>query len=152
MFYITSPKKEVEEMKSLAQYLTSYTPPLHPRDADISWLKSREICVDGIKILTNYSIADHGDLKPCILTMSAKNMPFLPFTIVCKVAKMFLGTEELTLYEYTKDGSKIYSWMLLLRKNKPVCVEPASDKVIYHDFIFYRGKTDEGKTPEINVD
>ncbi len=153
MLYIKNPNENVREMKALAESLTPYTPPKHPKDEDISWLKSRDIIVDGVSMVVHYSVSDHGDLKPCLLTIGCKNVPFIPFTIVCKVARMFLGTENLTLFEYTKGGSKIYSWMVLLRKGKPVeHFNAKADKVNHHGFDFYRCDTSKEQevTPNLS--
>lgn len=140
MIYIKNAKEEVKEMKALADSLTEYSPPKHPKDEDISWLKSREIIVDGVAVVAYYSVADHGDLKPCVLTIGCKQVPFIPLYVVCKIAKMFLGDENVTLMEYTKGGSKIYSWMVLLRKGKPVehFDSAKAEKVNYNGFTFFR--------------
>jgi len=143
MLYITKPKDHVREMKAAARVLQPYSPPKLPKDDDISWLKSREIIVDGIPMIVHYSESDHGDLKPAVLTIGCKNAPFIPFTVVCKVARMFLGTENLTLFEYTKGGSKIYSWMVLFNRDKPVGNHHTdrAKKENYNGFDFFRGDT-----------
>jgi hypothetical protein len=143
MLYVTKPKDHVREMKGLAKSLHPYTPPRHPKDDDISWLKTREVIVDGIPMVVHYSESDHGDIIPAVLTIGCKNAPFIPFAVVCKVARMFLGTENLTLFEYTKGGSKIYSWMVLLNKGIPVGNHHTdkADKESYNGFDFFRVET-----------
>jgi hypothetical protein len=133
----------VREMKSLAETLKPYSPPRCPRDDDISWLKAREVVVDGIPMTIHYSVADHGDFNPAVLTIGCRNVPFIPFTVICKVARMFLGTDNLTLFEYTKGGSKIYSWMVLFNnKGEPVQDHHNDkDKESYNGFSFFRADT-----------
>ncbi len=143
MLYIVNPRTHVREMKGLAEALTPYSPPRHPKDDDISWLKTRDVVVDGVPMVVHYSVADHGDLKPAVLTIGCKNVPFIPLTVVCKVARMFLGTENLTLFEYTKGGSKIYSWMVLFNKGIPVENHHTdkAEKESYNGFDFFRVNT-----------
>lgn len=140
---ITKLKQHIEEMKNLAEILIPYTPPKYPKDDDISWFKSRDIIVDGIPIIAHYSIIDYGDLKPIVLTIGAKNSPFLPFGLVCKIARMFLGNENLSLFEYTKEGSKIYSWMVLFQEGiavKNSQIENAEHEN-YNGFDYFRVDT-----------
>lgn len=141
MFYIKKPEDHVKEMKRLANSLQPFTPPHHPLDGDISWFKSRDIIVDGVPLIVNYSIFDHGDLKPIVLNIGCKDVPFLPFTVVCKVAKMYLGDKYLTLYEC--ETNKIYSWSVLLRKGEPV--EHNEDKTLYsfNGLDFHRASLEE---------
>lgn len=144
MFY-GKPAQHVEEMKKLAEVLVPFTPPNQPKDDDISWFKSREIVVDGIPIVAHYSVTDHKDYRPIVLTIGAKKAPFLPFGVVCKVARMFLGDEYLTLFEYTKGGSKIYSWMILLHEGEVISnnqTERASQES-YNGFDFFRVDTSD---------
>ena len=144
MLYVKEPICHVEEMKRLARVLQPYTPPRHPKDDDISWLKTREIVIDGIPMVVHYSEADHGDMTPTVLTIGCKNAPFIPFTVVCKVARMFLGTDNLTLFEYTKGGSKIYSWMVVMNNGIPVENHHTNkgQKESYNGFDFFRIDTD----------
>lgn len=142
MIYITKPHDHVREMKKTAEFLIPFSPPCHPKDDDISMLRSRDIIVDGYPIVAHLMISDHGDLKAMVLTLACKQVPFLPMYVVCKIATMYLGTQYLTLLEYIKDGAKIYSWMVLLRKDEPVEHIDLSkgDKVSYNGLEFIRNK------------
>lgn len=137
---ITKPAQHVSEMKKLAEVLLPYSPPRQPKDEDISWFKSREIIVDGIPVIVHYSISDNGNFKPAVLTVGAKGAPFLPFGVVCKVARMFLGDDNLTLFEYTKGGSKIYSWMVLLQEGVAIDNNQTerANQESYNGFDFFR--------------
>lgn len=154
MLYTVKPEVHVREMKGLAGVLQPFTPPKHPADEDISWLKQREVIVDGYPMIAHYSEADYGDVKMDILTIGCKFAPFIPFNVVCKVAKMFLGESHLTLFEYTRGGRKIYSWMLISRDGKPVndFQMANSEKQNYNGFNFYRADTsgEQAVTPNLS--
>lgn len=143
MIYTIKPEVQIQEMKGLAGVLQPFTPPKHPGDEDISWLKQREMTLDGYYMIVHYSEGDYDDLRMDVLTIGCKFAPFIPFNVVCKVAKMFLGEKHLTLFEYTRGGRKIYSWMLINRDGNPVndfqMVD--SEKQNYNGFDFYRADT-----------
>ena len=144
MFRTYHPKEDVQELKNIAETLIQYSPPKYPLDNDISDLKSRNIIIDGIKCSIHYSILNHGDLKPYILTISPNNVPFLPFYILCKIPKLFFDTENITFSEYNKRGTKIYSWLVLLKKGTPVDVNgEVTEKINYRGFNFYLSNKDE---------
>jgi hypothetical protein len=153
MFY-TKLKDHVREMKKTAEAMMPYTPPKYPKDDDFSWLKTRDIIVDGIAMVVHYSLADHGDLKPAILTIGPKYGPVIPFITVCKTARAFLGDEYLTLFEYTIGGSKIYSWMVLLQEDKPVENQHSSrgEKESHNGFDFFRIDTNNEQEVTSEVD
>lgn len=119
MLNITKPEDHVREMTTLARFLQPFSPPKQPQDEDISWLKQRDIIVDGYQIVVHYTQSDHDDIRLDVLTIGCIT-PFLPLTIVCKVAEMYLGKENLILSEFTKSGRKIYSWMAMFREGKAI--------------------------------
>lgn len=140
MFYVKNPQVQAEEMKKMAKFLQDFTPPKHPVDEDISWLKQRELIVDGCPIVVHYSEADYGEIRMDILTISSKYAPFISFNVICNTVKLYLNKIKPTLFEYTKNGRKIYSWMVVNKKGKPVedfYVEN-SEKQSYNGFRFYR--------------
>lgn len=139
MLYIKSPEEQAKEMKSMAKFLHTFTPPKHPADDDISWLKQREMIVDGCPIVVHYSEADYGDVRMDILTISSKYVPFITFNVICNTVKLFLSGNP-TLFEHTKNERKIYSWMVVNRKGKPVedFQMEKSEKQNYNGFNFYR--------------
>lgn len=147
MLYTMKPEIHVREMKGLAGILQPFTPPKYPADDDISWFKQREVIVDGYSMIVHYSEGDYGEMRLDILTIGCKHAPFIPFNVVCKVAKMFLGDQYLTLFEYTRGGRKIYSWMLINRDGKPIndFQMTNSEKQTYNGFDFYRGNTSGDK-------
>lgn len=140
MNQITKPKDHVKEMLRTADFLVPYSPPLHPSDEDISLLRSREIIVDGYPLTAHLMKNDHKDIKTLVLTLFSKTVPFLPMSVISKTARMFLGDEHLTLMEYIQNGTKIYSWMILLKKGEAMEHFDVSkgNKVSYNGFEFVR--------------
>lgn len=153
MFH-TKLQKHVKEMKTTAEAMMPYTPPKHPKDEDFSWMKTREIIVDGVAMVAHYSIADLNDIRPAILTVGPKYGPVIPFVTVCKVARSFLGDEYLTLFEYTKGGAKIYSWMVLLQDGKPIENQHSTraEKESHNGFDFFRIDTNNEQEVTSEVD
>jgi len=155
MLYTVKPEVMVREMKGLAGVLQPFTPPRHPADSDISWLKQREMIIDGYPFIAHYSEADYGDVLMQVLTIGCKFAPFVPFNIVCKAVKLFMGDRDnLTLFEYTGEGRKLYSWMLASRDGKPVddFQMANSEKDNYNGFNFYRADTsgDQAVSPKLS--
>ena len=55
--------------------------------------------------------------------------PFLPFVVICKMAKTFLGDAHLSLVELFKGNRKVYCWAVnVTHDGKPVR-SPYSSKV-----------------------
>lgn len=115
--------KHIEEMRGLGEVLVKYNFPKAPSEweDDLNVLKMRELIIDGYYVLAHYSKADYGDHFLETLQVLGKNCPFLPFFLVCKLAKRFLGERELSLLEFVRDNRKIYCWTLTLdMENNPI--------------------------------
>ncbi len=115
--------EHVNEMRGLGEVLIDYNFPKAPPEweDDLNVLKMRELVVDGYCILVHYSKADYGDHLLETLQVLGKNCPFLPFCLVCKLAKSYLGNRGLSLVEFFRDNRKIYCWTLTLdMEGKPI--------------------------------
>lgn len=144
--YISNPEEHVREMKALAAFLIPYTPPKYPNDEDINWFKQRDVTIDGYPVVAHYTQSDQGDSRLDVLTIGCKYSPVVPFVSVCKLAEKFLGSENLTLFEYISNGKKIYSWMALFRDGKAVDNPYNSvGKHHYRGLSFYRAVIDSNK-------
>jgi hypothetical protein len=148
MLCTTKPDDHIREMKNLATLLQSFTLPKHPFDSDIFWLKQRDVIIDGYPMVCHYSEADYSEGCLAVLTLGCKYAPFIPFAAVCKAAKKFLGTDNLTLFECTKDGGKIYSWMVLFRQGKAVEGNAKTERQNYNGFNFFRASEQKAATFE----
>ena len=115
--------EEVAEMKNFGEFLTPFNfPQTTPEEEElINYIKAREIYVDGYNIVIHYNRADYDTYYLETLQILGKYSPFLPFSLVCKIGKKFMGDQHLSLVELFKDNKKIYCWTLILnRAGKPI--------------------------------
>lgn len=137
------PEKHFEEMKRTAKLFEPFSHPKIPDDPDISWLKHREIYVDGYPLIVHYSHNDHGDIFLKTITIGCKHVIALPFFLICKIARKYLGDDgKLIYYEHVRGGRKIYSWVQITQEGKPL-LESNLEKDNYDGFEFYRGVVSE---------
>jgi hypothetical protein len=120
----------VQEMKSFGQFLSPYTwPYTWPKvddDEDINFLKTREETIDGYNVVIYYSKFEHPEWNTELVQITGRYIPFLPFYLVCKIGKKFLGEKHLSYIDFFKDERKVYCWTIYTDKNKNVL--PASTK------------------------
>jgi len=111
-------EQHVDQMRALGEQLIPYNFPKAPAEweDDINILKAREIIIDGYTVVVHYSKADYDDHYLETLQILSKNSPFLPFVVLCKLAKAFLGDQELALVEVIRDNRKVYCWTLTVDK------------------------------------
>lgn len=104
----------VSRMKTLGERLVPYNFPMAPPhvEEDINPSKTVEATVDGYQLVLYYSKADYKNYIVEMFQVFGKNDPFLPFNLVTKLAKTFLGKEGLSLTEVIRDNRKIYCWTL----------------------------------------
>lgn len=105
----------VQNMKSLGMRLIKYNYPQDPLalfEEDLEIFKEREVVVDGYSVSLHYQVSDYEEYRLKTLQIFNKVGPFLPFNVVVKIAKKFLGTEQLSLVEVYKSNRKIYCWSL----------------------------------------
>lgn len=113
MFYKQDKLKDiVADMREFGEKMIPYNVPKGKKEneEDIGIFKSRNIVVDGYEIRAYYTISDFDSHRTEILQLWGVYAPFLPFTLICKLAKEFLGDSHLTLVEMFKDDRKIYCW------------------------------------------
>lgn len=109
----------IGQMKRLGRNLVPYSfPKKSPADEeDITVLKQREVVVDGVPLIVYYSVSDYGEHKIETVQVLGAHATFVPFYLVCKVAAMFLGHDNLNLAELIhyrervdEDSRKVYVW------------------------------------------
>lgn len=91
-------------------------------------MREREVVVDGYTIFVHYQKTDVGRQQLETLQIFGRNNPFLPFNLICKLAKKLLGSENLCLVELFKNDRKIYIWSLFLDKNGESTPSPFADE------------------------
>ncbi len=101
-------KKIVSEMRAMGKLLSNFS---SSKDEDeISLLKSREVYIDGYEIVLHYgeTIFDEHHLE-CFQCLGVRS-PFLPFSVVTKLARKFLGEEHVCFVDVFIDNKKVYCW------------------------------------------
>jgi hypothetical protein len=106
----------IARMRTVGEQLTPYNyPQADPKlEDDLNIIKTKEFVVDGYEILIHFSRADHRAYVVETVQVLGKNTAFLPFCVVVKVARKFLGNHHLNLVEFFKDNRKIYCWTISL--------------------------------------
>lgn len=88
---------------------------------DLSIFKEREAIIDGIPLLLNYQKSDYKKYFIETVQIFGKTTPFLPFNLICKIGKRFLGGHHLSLVEIFKDNRKIYIWSVCVdKRGRPI--------------------------------
>lgn len=128
MFPHKSLETVAKEMRALGEILVPHNyPTVSPEEEDdILMLKSQEVTFDGYSIIVFYSKSDYRTYHLETLQILGKNCPFLPFWLVVKIAKKFLGDNHLSLVEIFKEGKKIYCWSVV--KNEDNISQPSPHK------------------------
>ena len=131
----------VDEMKSLGEMLMPYNwPHGHPAlENDIAILKTRELEVDGYAIAVYFNRSNYGSYFVETLQIYGEKFCFLPFCLVAKLGKKFLGDHELYLTELIRHNRKIYLWTVSLDlEGKPIPprFEIQAENCVYDGFKY----------------
>jgi len=110
----------IANMKSLGEMLVPYNYPRTPLilyEDSYEFFKERDVVVDGYSLIIHYQKSDYKEYFLKTFQIHNKTGPFLPFYLVAKMAKKFLGSEYLSLVEIFKDSKKIYCWSVAVDEN-----------------------------------
>ena len=99
-------------------------------------LKQKNISVDGYDVLTCFSKADYGDYFLESVQIQSYFTQFLPFTVVCKLGRAFLGQKHLSYIEFLKGGRKVYCWTIRSRNGRPMPPDKITKPGSYEGFDF----------------
>lgn len=118
---------EVNQMKRLGAVLTQYSFPIKSAsyEEDINILKQRELVCDGIEFIAYYNNCLYGDVRLRTAQFFGKYTTFLPFWLPCKMARLFLGDDELCFAEIMHQKNdrldeycrRIYIWTVYFDKD-----------------------------------
>jgi len=119
--------KSVDQMKTIARRLVPYTFPKVPfeEEQEVLALKYRGMTIDGYDVTVCYSEADYGEYTLKSLQIQSGHSPFLPFHLICKIGRIFLGSEGLSYIEFFRNNRKVYCWTV---KSKNGNLLPPSKK------------------------
>lgn len=124
-FPIKKLDENVREIKSFGNFLMQYSKPKVSLedDADVDCLRAREVTIDGYSVVIHYAKSDWPTHYLEVLQVTGKYVPFLPFSLVCKIGRKFLGDKHLSYLDRTKEDRKTYCWTVASDKtNNPIPV------------------------------
>jgi hypothetical protein len=106
----------IERMRVVGEQLVPYNFPQADQSLEnhLNPMKTKEVVIDGYTMVLHYSKACYGEHYMETLQIIGKNSPFLPFNLVAKLAKRFLGAHHLALIEVFRDNRKIYCWTAMV--------------------------------------
>lgn len=139
--------QHVEEMKRLSDQLVPYSFPNvdFEEECIIIPLKCRTVTVDGYDMSVSYSKSDYQKYMVESVQIQSNYTPFLPFNVVCKVARAYLGSEHLSYVDFMKNQKKIYCWTVRKKRDKAVPPSKKSRPGSYEGFdyrILHPGPSD----------
>ncbi len=126
-------------MRDTADHLIPLSYPLvdFNVEQDVLILKQRTLLVDGYEVMLCFSKSDYGDYLLEALQIKSMTSPFLPFHLVCKIARTFLGSECLTYYEIPEGNRKIYLWTAKIKDERVLTPDSTTKEGIFEGFRFY---------------
>lgn len=130
----------VEVMRNFGDQLVPYSTPFTDAAMDevLNLAKVKMMQVDGYVVVLVYSKNDHDDHFIESVQIAGKEMPFLPFHLVLKIGKKFLGASNLALVEYPRDGCKIYCWICCTDKHgRPVPYPYSNGEPCQYEGVVY---------------
>jgi hypothetical protein len=129
--------KHISEMKAIAKTLmpNSFPKATVEEDQEIICLRTRQLIIDGFDVAVTLGMADYDKFQLESLQLHGIHTPFLPFSLVCKIARRFLGTQHLSYTDFMKDNRKIYCWTIRKKGTRVVPIKKtASDS--YEGFTY----------------
>lgn len=130
--------EEVKEMKKMSELLLHLTFPRvdFNTEQDVLILKQRPMVVDGYDVIVCYSKADYDDHFMESLQIQSSFAPFLPFAVICKIGKAFLGHRHLSYIEFFKHNKKVYCWTIKTREGSVMPPDKRSQPNSYEGFEY----------------
>lgn len=129
-------ERQADEMKRVVRHLTPYSFPKGniEDETDLLPLKNRAIVVDGYDVSLTLSESDFDSYMVESLQIQGVYTPFLPFYVVCKVARAFLGEAGLSHADFVKNNRKIYCWTARRKGGKTL--KPKAPQLKYEGFTY----------------
>lgn len=104
----------IESMRTLGEIIVPFNYPKtaisRTMEDELSFFKEREAMIDGYSVFLVFQKSDYDSYFLETLQIYSKSSPFLPFNLICKLGKRFLGSHHLSLVETFRNNRKIYCW------------------------------------------
>jgi hypothetical protein len=113
----------LDNLRNLSRDLVPYNFPLGPVELEyhLSPLKRSEAEVDGYSLVFHLNRASYNEHYLESFQVYNKYAPFLPFSLVAKLARKALGPHHLYLVEFYQEDRKIYCWSVCLdARGRPI--------------------------------
>lgn len=132
-------QETVGSMKSLAEYLLPYTFPnvSFEDEQEILCMKQRTLRVDGYESIICYSIADYEKYFLETLQIQSPQVPFIPFNVICKIGRVFLGDDQLAYIDFFRHNRKVYCWTLKSADGRKLDPGKKSTPTSFEGFDFH---------------
>lgn len=130
--------EHVDQMKSMADMLISCTFPVvdFAIEQDVILLKQRTIVVDGYQVLAVLSKARYENYFLESVQIESTAGPFLPFVVICKLGRAFLGPFNLSYIEFFKTNKKIYCWTIRTQDGRSLVPDVENEIGDFEGFKF----------------
>lgn len=133
-------KQHVKEMKAMAEMLMSRTYPMvnFEKERQTLVFKQRAIVVNGYELILSLNKSNYNTYHSLSIQIQSVYSPFLPFNLICNLAKAFLGDINVTYVDFARNSKKLYCWNIRTRPNGEI-LPPAQDTELsfYEGFTYY---------------
>ena len=128
----------IEEMKGMAERLMPQTFPkvTFEEEQEIVILKQRVCIIDGYEVRFCFSKSEYETHFMESLQIEAVFVPFLPFALICKLGRAFLGSDNLSYIEFFRNNRKVYCWTIRTVEGRSMAPDKKTKPSIYEGFEF----------------
>ena len=128
----------VSEMSAVADHLVPYTYPMasFQNEQQILCLKQRIVRADGYETILCFSKANYTKYMLLSLQIQGYEVPFLPFTLICKLGRIFLGSRHLSFIDFMRNNRKVYCWAIKSLDGELLPPDKQAISVNYEGFEF----------------
>lgn len=109
----------VKDLKNASKLIIELTYPKAStlEEANYDFLRSSRACIDGFLLNIYYTKSEYDDHFFETVQIIGEYSPFIPFHVVFKIGKAFLGEENLSLTEFFQKNRKVYCWNMITGKD-----------------------------------
>ena len=126
----------LDNLRNLSRDLVPYNFPLGPVELEyyLSPLKRSEAEADGYSLVFHFNRAAYNDHYLESFQVYNKYAPFLPFSLVTKLARKALGSHQLALVEFYQEDKKVYCWSVCLDSRGRPIASPMKERTETREF------------------